>query len=268
MCQIVRKTKYSPAVVEHFHRLRVLLQASSCLLFCHLCSVKKTQPQEVSPALLAYLQGFLKDERKARFEEVLAGRTRHLTCVMENIADAHNANAVMRSCECFGIQDVHIIENGAKFKPAKKVLKGSHKWLSVHKYREEGHNTLRCLRLLKEKGYRIVATSLEAGCKPLHDVDVSTPLALVFGQEHIGISDVVKAEADEFVIVPMRGFTESLNIAAAAAILLQHFSHRLRDSDIAWALSEEEKDDLRKTWTLKNIYRNELLIERFYQDQL
>lgn len=93
-------------------------------------------------------------------------------------------------------------------------------------------------------------------------------VAIVLGQEHIGISDVVKEMADDFVIIPMQGFTESLNISVAAAILLQELSHRIRTSDsISWQLTDEEKDDLRKTWTLKNLYRNELLIERFFQDQ-
>jgi tRNA (guanosine-2'-O-)-methyltransferase len=231
-------------------------------------AVNKTSNADVSPALLAYLQGFLLEERKERFEKVLKSRTRHLTCVLENIADAHNANAVMRSCECFGIQDVHIIENGAKFKPARKVLKGSHKWLSIHKYREEAHNSARCMQELKAKGYRIVATSPHRGNKSLHDLDVTQPVAIVLGQEHIGISDVVREMADDFVIIPMQGFTESLNISVAAAILLQELSHRIRTSDtIDWQLTDAEKDDLRKTWTLKNLYRNELLIERFYQDQ-
>lgn len=230
--------------------------------------MKKALPSDISPALLAYLQGFLLDERKARFEKVLKDRTRHIACVMENIADAHNTNAVMRSCECFGIQDVHIIENGAKFKPARKVLKGSHKWLSIYKYRENANNSLQCIRNLKEKGYRIVATSLHDDNKALHELNVKEPLALVFGQEHVGISDIVKAEADEFVVIPMQGFTESLNISAAAAILMQSLTFRIRsEGGIPWELSELEKDELRKTWTLKNLYRNELLIERFYQDQ-
>lgn len=218
--------------------------------------------------MLAYLQGFLLDERKDRFEKVLAHRTRYLTCVLENISDAHNANAVMRSCECFGIQDVHIIENGAKFKPARKVLKGSHKWLSVHKYREESHNTARCLTALKSKGYKIVATSPHSANISMPDLDISQPIALVLGQENIGISDVVKEMADEFVIIPMQGFTESLNISVAAAIMIQDLSYRIRThASLQWRLTESEKDELRKTWTLKNIYRNELLIERFYKDQ-
>ena len=224
--------------------------------------------RDFAPALLAYLQGFLSEDRKLRSEEILTQRTRHLTCVLENISDAHNANAVMRSCECFGIQDVHIIENGARFKPARKVLKGSHKWLSIYKYREEANNTARCLSALKRKGYRIVATSPHEGNKSLHTLDISQPLALVLGQENIGISDIVKDMADDFVIIPMTGFTESLNISVAAAILLQHLSHQIRnDLSIDWQLKDVEKDELRKSWTLKNLYRNELLIERFFQDQ-
>lgn len=222
----------------------------------------------MTPALLAYLQGFMLDGRRERFEQVLAQRTRYLTCVLENISDAHNANAVMRSCECFGIQDVHVIENGARFKPARKVLKGSHKWLSIHNYREETNNTRRCMESLKEKGYCIVATSPQSGNRSLHEISIDQPIALVLGQEHIGISDMVKEAADAFVAIPMQGFTESLNIAAAAAILLQELSHRIRTTPgIPWALSEEEKNELRSIWTLKNLYRNELLIERFYQDQ-
>ncbi|MFM9007043.1 MAG: TrmH family RNA methyltransferase, partial [Bacteroidota bacterium] len=162
---------------------------------------------------------------------------------------------------------IHIIENGAKFKPARKVLKGSHKWLSIHKYREESHNTRMCLNSLKEKGYRIVATSPHAAHVSVHDLPLDRPIALVLGQEHIGISDVVRELADDFIIIPMQGFTESLNISVAAAILLQSLSHRIRAcNEIDWRLSEAEKNELRKTWTLKNLYRNELLIERFYQD--
>lgn len=236
--------------------------------FFDLCRVKKTDPQELSPALLAYLQGFISDGRKDRFEQVLNDRTRYLTCVLENIVDAHNANAVIRTCECFGIQDVHVIENESRFKAAKKVLQGSHKWLSVFRYKEQESKSLDCMRSLKEKGYRIVATSLHEENISIHDLDLSTPIAIVMGQENIGISEVVKSEADVFVKIPMSGFTESLNISVAAAIVLQELSHRIRKDDSrSWRLNASEKDLIRKEWTLKNIYRNELLIERFYQDQ-
>ena len=230
--------------------------------------MKKTQPNEVSPALLAYLQGFISDDRKTRFEEILSQRTRHITCVLENIVDAHNANAVIRTCECFGIQDIHVIENENRFKAAKKVLQGAHKWLSIFKYKEVGSKSMDCIQLLKAKGYKIVATSPHSGSIDIHDLDLKQPLAIVMGQENVGISDVVKAEADVFVKIPMHGFTESLNISVAAAILLQDISSRLRRTDaVNWKLSNEEKDEIRREWTLKNIYRNELLIERFYQDQ-
>jgi len=230
--------------------------------------VKKNQSNEVSPALLAYLQGFISDDRKTRFEEILSQRTRHITCVLENIVDAHNANAVIRTCECFGIQDIHVIENENRFKAAKKVLQGAHKWLSILKYKEVGSKSMDCIQLLKAKGYKIVATSPHSGSIDIHDLDLKQPLAIVMGQENVGISDVVKVEADVFVKIPMHGFTESLNISVAAAILLQDISSRLRRTDtVNWKLSTEEKDEIRREWTLKNIYRNELLIERFYQDQ-
>lgn len=230
--------------------------------------MRKTTASEVSPALLAYLQGFISDDRKARFEEVLSERTRHITCVLENIVDAHNTNAVIRTCECFGIQDVHVIENEHRFKAAKKVLQGAHKWLSIYKYKETESKSMDCIRTLKSKGYKIVATSPHAGSIDIHELDLIQPIAIVMGQENVGISDVVKAEADVFVKIPMQGFTESLNISVAAAILLQEISNRLRRANsVDWRISEEEKEEIRKEWTLKNIYRNELLIERFYQEQ-
>ena len=230
--------------------------------------MKNAQPGDISPALLAYLQGFMLEERKIRFERILEQRTRHITCVLENILDPHNTNAVMRSCECFGIQDVHIIENGAVFKPARKILRGAHKWLSIHKYREKANNTPDCLRSLKDKGYTVVATSPHGHHDSLHTLDVSKPIALVLGQENIGISEDVVRMADAFVMIPMQGFTESLNISVAAAILLQTLSHRIRQQENCdWSLSEAEKNELRTAWTLKNLYRNELLIERFYQEQ-
>ncbi len=230
--------------------------------------MKKTPPNEVSPALLAYLQGFISDDRKIRFEEILLQRTRHITCVLENIVDAHNANAVIRTCECLGIQDVHVIENEHRFKAAKKVLQGAHKWLSIFKYKATESKSMDCIRTLKSKGYKIVATSPHAGSIDIHELDLHQPIAIIMGQENVGISDIVKSEADVFVKIPMQGFTESLNISVAAAILLQDISSRLRRTEsIDWRISEEEKEEIRKEWTLKNIYRNELLIERFYQDQ-
>ncbi len=174
----------------------------------------------------------------------------------------------MRSCECFGIQDIHIVENDTKFKPAKKVLQGAHKWLSVHRYKGSDQNSKKCLDALRSRGYKIVATSPYGEHQSFHDIDLNQPIALVLGQENVGISEVVKKEADAFVIVPMYGFTESLNISVAAAILLQGLGNRIRnDNKINWQLSESEKEELRASWTLKNLYRNELLIERFYQDQ-
>lgn len=220
----------------------------------------------MDPALLAYLQGFISEERKLAFEKILENRTRHLTVVLENITDAQNVNAVIRSCECFGIQDVHVIDDGFTFKPARKILKGSHKWISINRYSNDPENTSSCIKNLRNKGYRIIGTSPHAKNFTAGEFPIDQPVALFFGQESLGISGIMMQEADAFIQIPMFGFTESLNISAAASILLSSLSSRLRkmDADI-WKLSEVEKDELRAEWTAKSIYRHELLIERFFK---
>jgi tRNA (guanosine-2'-O-)-methyltransferase len=222
----------------------------------------------ISPELLDFLQGFLMQERINRFEEILAQRTRHLCVVLENTIDSQNINAVMRSAECFGIQDVHIINKGIKYKPAKKVLQGSDRWLTVNSYKDEENSTLNCIQNLKSKGYKIIATTPHINDKSVSELDISGPIAVFFGQEREGISSVVQENADEFVIIPMQGFTESFNISAAAAIMLYELSKNIRSNDsIKWQLSEEEKFDLRAKWTLQSIYKPELIIQRFLSEQ-
>lgn len=218
----------------------------------------------ISPELLDYLQTFLMQERIDRFEAILSQRTRHLCVVLENTIDTQNINAVMRSAECFGIQDVYIINNGIKYKPAKKVLQGADRWLTVNSYKEAENNTLNCIKSLKSKGYKIVATTPHTNDKSVSELDITTPIAVFFGQEREGISNVVQENADEFVIIPMQGFTESFNISAAAAIMLYELSKNIRNSqNLNWQLSAEEKFELRSKWTLQSIYKPELIIHRF-----
>ncbi len=227
--------------------------------------MKITPP--LSPELLEYLQTFLMQERINRFEEILALRTRHLCVVLENTIDTQNINAVMRSAECFGIQDVHIINNGIKYKPAKKVLQGADHWLTINSYKEAENNTKDCITDLKSRGYKIVATTPHNNYKSVSSLDISTPIAVFFGQEREGISNIVRDNADEFVIIPMQGFTESFNISAAAAIMLYELSKNIRNSTVNWQLSAEEKFELRSKWTLQSIYKSELIIQRFLSEK-
>jgi tRNA (guanosine-2'-O-)-methyltransferase len=224
-------------------------------------------PDEISPELLTYLQQFLLEERIQRFEQVLNLRTKHITVALENVSDLQNINAAIRSAEGFGLQELHIINNGTKFKPAKKIVQGSHRWVTIHQHKEEANNTLSCIRHLREKGYKIVATTPHEKVHTIRKLDITQPTALFFGQENEGITDLLKQEADEFVMIPMMGFTESFNISVAVAIMLFELTSRLRENEkINWQLTDEEKYRLRSLWTMKNIYKHDLVIKRFYSE--
>ena len=217
--------------------------------------------------LLAYLEGYLTEKRKALFKKVLEDRTRHFTVVLEDIFQPHNASAVVRTCDIFGIQDVHAIENKYNNKISRHVAKGSQKWLSYNRYRDDRDNTKSCLASLKEKGYQIIATTPHNDSCLLQDFDVTKKSAFVFGVEAEGVSETVTENADGFLKIPMVGFTESLNISVAAAIILQEVTSKLRNSEVDWKLSDEEKQMLYFNWvktTIKNVDK----IEAYYQQNL
>ena len=158
---------------------------------------------------------FLVPERKARIDEVVANRTRTLTLVMEALGDPQNVNAVLRTCEAFGIQDVHAVEGPMKpWDRNKKITQNADKWLDVRRWR----STRECLAHLKAEGFAIYATHLDARARPLGALPFTGKVALVLGNEHRGVSDDALALADATYAIPMRGFVQSLNVSVAAAI--------------------------------------------------
>ena len=203
--------------------------------------------------LLKYLEGLVTEERKETFKEVLDKRTKHFTVVLENVFQPHNASAVIRSCDIFGIQDVYTIENTNTNKVSRKIAKGSQKWLDLHRFKSELNNTKDCLTTLKEKGYQIIATTPHNNSCVLSDFDITQKSAFVFGVEGEGISDEIIENADGFLKIPMVGFTESLNISVAAAIILQDVTNRLRNSEIDWTLTKIEKKQIYTSWIEKSI---------------
>lgn len=215
--------------------------------------------------LIDYLSQFVSDTRKEKFEQVLNYRTRHITIALEDLYQPHNASAVLRSCDIFGIQDIHIIENKHAYTVNKDIAMGSPKWLNIHKYRKEEDNTLDCINKLKAKGYRIVATSLHEKGYEIKDLPVDKPLALFFGTELTGISETVQQNADDFVMIPMYGFTESFNISVSAALCLHTMVTKLHNTDVDWHLSEEEKDELRLNWLRKSIAKVELIEKEYHK---
>lgn len=223
--------------------------------------------RETRRRLLEYLETLITENRKQKFGEVLAGRTRHITIVLEDIFQPHNASAVLRTCDCFGIQDVHIIENKNKYEVNPDVALGSSKWLSLYKYNHSENNTAACLNHLKEQGYRIIATTPHQDDYTPATLPLDPKFALVFGTELDGLTPTAMDLADGFVKIPMFGFTESLNISVSAAIFLHTLSNRLRERDNSWHLSEEEYLKVRLEWALQSVKRSDLIAAEFLEKQ-
>lgn len=220
----------------------------------------------IDEKLLNYFESFLTDNRKSLFKKVLENRTRHFAVVLEDIFQPHNASAVVRTADVFGVQDVHAIENKYTNKVSRHVAKGSQKWITSKRYKSDGDNTKICLDSLRDKGYQIIATTPHNDSCLLQDFDVTKKSAFVFGVEAEGVSDFVKEQADGFLKIPMVGFTESLNISVAAAIVLQDVTAKLRNSDVDWQLSQEEKDDLYYDWVKKTIKNVDKIEEHYHQN--
>ena len=218
--------------------------------------------------LFNFLSPHITEKRLSLFNRIIESRTKYLTVVLEDIFQPQNASAVLRSCDCFGIQDVHIIENRNEFEVDTEVSLGSSKWLSLNKYNQEENNSLAAIKRLKKDGYRIVATTPHLNDQELPDFDLSQgKSALVFGTELEGISDTILNEADEFLKIPMFGFTESFNISVSAAIVLHHLTDKLRRSDIDWNLTEEEKVEKKIEWIRSTLKKSELIESRFWEER-
>lgn len=222
----------------------------------------------MDPELFEYLCTFLTEERLATFERVLNLRTRHITVAFDNLYKQHNISACLRSCDCFGIQDVHVIESRNPFEPNREIALGAMNWLTTIRHRDEYSGSNDCLRHLREAGYRIVATSPLAEFGSVRDLDISEKTAILFGNEKVGLSDELFEAADECVRIPMSGFTESFNISVAVAITLYEFTERIRQQTDDWVLSPEEKQVLREDWVRKTIgWKLQSYIRRFEQDR-
>lgn len=211
-----------------------------------------------------FLEGFTSDKRKKLLDKNVENRTRYITLVLEDIFQAQNASAVIRSCDCFGIQDLHVIENYNSYTLNPDVVMGASKWVDLHRYHKEERNTLSTISKLKKEGYRIVATSPHANDVLLPDFDLSKgKVAFFFGTELTGLSDEVMNNAEEFVKIPMYGFTESFNISVSAALVLSHLTSDLRRSNVDWQLSDIEKLELKLEWLRKSVRSGDKLLKEF-----
>jgi tRNA (guanosine-2'-O-)-methyltransferase len=260
-CEFWCKINFFPenkAITPHFFTFRSPIMKENMEM------TADTDPV-IKQKLLDFLLTFISSNKKSKFEEKIEFRTRHLTIVLEDIYQPHNASAVLRSCDCFGIQDVHIIENMNKYEVNPDVALGSSKWLSLIKHNGEKENTASCLRELKKNGYRIVATTPHKDDFTPETLPLDQKIALVFGTELEGLTDTALGMADSFVRIPMYGFTESLNISVSAALLLFTLSERIRKSDVEWNLPPGERTGVLLQWARNSIKRSSSIEKEFFR---
>ena len=209
--------------------------------------------------LLTYLEHFITEERKERFLQVISVRTNHFTVAMEDVFQMHNTSAVVRTCEVFGVQQAHSIEGRFGKRLDAKIAMGAQKWVDVFRY----NDTQSCINALRAQGYQIVATTPHKDAYFLNDFDISKKSAFFFGTEKEGLSQQVLSQADTYLKIPMVGFTESLNISVAVAIVLQQLTDKLRRSQVAWQLTDEERLSTLINWTKKSIRNVKDVLKRY-----
>ena len=211
-----------------------------------------------------YLKQFVTDDKWALFNKIAHLRTRYFTVVLEDIYQTQNSSAVLRTCDAFGIQDIHIIENNCNFKINPEIELGTSQWLSLYTYDGESNNTPLAIKALKEKGYRIVATTPNIQNATIYNFNYSSqPAAIVFGSEKEGLSQEMLRAADECIFIPMQGFVQSLNISVSVAVAMHHLTNTLRQTNINWHLTDDEKNEIILEWLQLSIKKSHLILKEF-----
>lgn len=214
--------------------------------------------------LVTYLRSFATKERLEKMDAALAQRTRYLSIAVEDVFDPHNSSAVIRSAESFGVQNVSIIENRNRFRLSSQVSRGTYKWITLKRYHEKGvNNTETAFRDFRKAGYTIWAASPRNDSRPLAEIDFSRPTLLLFGSESDGLTPYALEHSDHRFHIPMHGFAESLNLSVSAAIVLYTLRQKLNNSDIAWQLSESDRNEIMLSWMGRSIRSYREQVDRF-----
>ncbi len=216
--------------------------------------------------LTEFLSGFITEKRLERIKEVASKRTRHFAVALENLFQGHNASAVLRTCDCFGIQNVFAIENVNKFQPNEEIALGAEKWLNINHFNDD-NSVKNCYAELRRQGYLIAATTPHGNPVPVDEMDVRKPIALVFGTEKEGLSDEALRGADFTVALPMYGFTESFNISVSAALFMQKVIDKSIAQNVDRFIDENEQKTLIASWILKTVSDPEGLMKKYLEMQ-
>lgn len=209
--------------------------------------------------LLREFYEMLTPERIQLFEQIIDQRTNHFTVISEDIFQEHNASAIVRSCDSFGIQTLHLIESRNTYQVHEGIARGSNQWVTLEHHYSEGLPSEEIFQRIKERGYKIVATSPHAIEYDIFNLPIDEPLAFVFGAEKKGVTEAATEQADYLVRIPMYGFAESLNVSVSVAIILNELRNRLKDSSIDWKLTNEERLRTKLSWCRKHLKSSELI---------
>ncbi len=208
------------------------------------------------------MENHVSRERLEKIKAVSRERTRYISVVLNNIYYTQNISAVVRSCDCFGIQDLYITGNSPSTHVNKHVALGATNWVDIH--RKTYLSDTETLKDLKRRGYRIVVTLPEQGATSLHDFDLEKgKAAVVLGNEKEGVSDEVRDLADEYLYIPMSGFSQSLNISVSAAVIISELVRKLSVSDIKWKIAGDELEQLRYRWIKNSVKWGERIEDEY-----
>lgn len=228
------------------------------LFFCIMNNLSIAHKQ----LLLQRFEAVLTAERRQKFEHVWLQRNSCLRLVLENIYQPLNASAIVRTADALGIHNLHIVENEHPWTINRKISKGALDWLDI----EHSHSIQNTLLTLKTKGFEIAVTDFTPNAIAVYDYKPTRPVAVLMGTELTGISDEARAMADVSLVVPMRGFTQSLNVSVAAGIVLSQLTPATRELCGAFPYSEEEKLDALLHWSKNAIYWSDTIIRDFQKE--
>ncbi len=208
--------------------------------------------------IIELLRPLLTERRAERIESILDRRTYNLTAALDGLGDTGNMSAILRTCDAFGLQSVHVVTTSPGFQIGRRVSAGSHKWLDIHPH----ETATECGEALKAQGYQLLAAHLE-GAIPIGEADFSRPTALVFGNEQRGVCDAMLAQCDGRVLIPMEGFSRSLNVSVAAGVALYHaVCDRIARLGRTGDLSDDQRRALRERFYRRSGRESDMVIRK------
>lgn len=209
-----------------------------------------------------YLKQFLTDERLRKIDHFSPESSDFVLPVMDDVYQFRNAAAIIRSVEACGFHKVVAMEEENVFDPNLTVTKGAETWVEVEKMPKN----IDSLQKIKDRGYKILAVSLEKNAVMLPDYQITEPIALVFGTEMAGVSEEVIDFADETLAIPMFGFTRSFNVSVAAGICMYELKQKLINSNIDYKLSDEKLLKMKIRWAVNSMQSGQQIFQKYLRD--